>query len=113
LTLPILSNILLEAEKGRLKISATNLEIGIICLMRAKVEKEGKIAIPGRIIGSFISSISDNEKISVETKDQTLYLTYQGNKASIKGLMLRIFRLFQNLKRIQFWKSKANCFRKA
>jgi DNA polymerase-3 subunit beta len=93
LTLPILSNILLEAEKGRLKVSATNLEIGIICLLRAKVEKEGKIAVPGRIIGSFISNIADNEKIAAEVKDHTLYLTYQGNKASIKGLDAKDFPL--------------------
>jgi DNA polymerase-3 subunit beta len=86
LTLPILSNILLEVERGRLKISATNLEIGIICNVRSKIEKEGKIAIPGKIIGSFMNNIADNEKINLETKEQTLYLTYQGNKATIKGL---------------------------
>lgn len=93
LTLPILSNILLEAEKGRLKVSATNLEIGIICLVRAKVEKEGKIAVPGKIIGSFISNIADNEKIAAEVKDHALYLAYQGNKASIKGLDAKDFPL--------------------
>lgn len=93
LTLPILSNILLEAEKGRLKVSATNLEIGIICYMRAKVEKEGRIAVPGKIIGSFISNIADNEKIAAEVRDQTLYLTYQGNKATIKGLDAKDFPL--------------------
>jgi len=86
LTLPILSNILLEVEKGRFRISATNLEIGIICYVRAKIEKDGKIAIPGKIIGSFISNIIDNEKINLNTKEQILYLTYQGNKATIKGL---------------------------
>jgi DNA polymerase III subunit beta len=91
LTLPILSNILLEAEKGRLKISATNLEIGIMYLMRAKIEKEGKIAVPGKIIGSFISNIADNEKIAAEIKDQTLYLTYQGNRALIKGFNAKDF----------------------
>jgi DNA polymerase III subunit beta len=91
LTLPILSNILLEVEKGILKISATNLEIGIICHVRAKIEKEGKIAIPGKIIGSFMSNIIDNEKINLETKEQIFYLTYQGNKATIKGFDAKDF----------------------
>lgn len=91
LSLPILSNILLEAEKGRLKVSATNLEIGIICLLRAKIEKEGKIAVPGRIIASFMNNIADGEKISIETKEQTLYLNYKGNKASIKGFNAKDF----------------------
>jgi DNA polymerase III subunit beta len=93
LTLPILSNILLEAEKGRLKISATNLEIGVICFLRAKVEKEGSLAVPGRILGGFVSNISSNEKIITEIKNQTLYLAYGGNKASIKGLDAKDFPL--------------------
>lgn len=91
LTLPILSNILLEAEKGRLRVSATNLEIGIVCTLRAKIEKEGKIAVPGRIIASFMSNIADGEKIQIETKDQALYLTYKDNKAAIKGLDAKDF----------------------
>jgi DNA polymerase-3 subunit beta len=86
LTLPILSNILLEVEKRGIKVSATNLEIGIICFLRAKIEKEGKIAIPGKIIGSFMSNILSNEKITLEIKNKTLFLTHKGNKAAIKGL---------------------------
>ncbi len=93
LTLPILSNILLEAEKGGLRVSATNLEIGIICLLRAKVEKEGKLAVPGKIIGSLVSNVSDNEKITAEIKNQTLFLTYNKNKASIKGFDAKDFPL--------------------
>ncbi|MFA5926107.1 MAG: DNA polymerase III subunit beta [Parcubacteria group bacterium] len=93
LTLPILSNILLEAEKGRLKVSATNLEIGIVCLLRAKVEKEGKIVIPGKIIGSLVSNIADNGQISAETKDHTLFISYPGNKASVKGIDAKDFPL--------------------
>jgi DNA polymerase-3 subunit beta len=48
-TLPILSNFLLETEKGRLKISATNLEIGIVAVIGAKIESEGRIAVPAKI----------------------------------------------------------------
>jgi DNA polymerase-3 subunit beta len=45
-TLPILNNILFEAERGGLKLSATNLEIGIEVKVGAKIEKEGKITVP-------------------------------------------------------------------
>ena len=68
LTLPILSNILLEAEKSKLKVSATNLEIGVVCSLRAKIEKEGKIAVPGRVIGSYLNNISDGSKMNIEDK---------------------------------------------
>ena len=91
LTLPILSNILLEAEKSKLKVSATNLEIGVVCFLRAKIEKEGKVAVPGRIIGSYLNNISEGAKMGVETKNQTLYLTSEGNRAAIKGVDAKDF----------------------
>src|SRR4030066_457275 len=86
LTLPILTNILLEAEKGRLRVSATNLEIGVVCLLRAKIEKEGKIAIPGRVIGSYLGNLPDGEKLNIEVKNQMLNLVSAGGHAAIKGI---------------------------
>jgi DNA polymerase-3 subunit beta len=91
LTLPILSNILIEAEKGRLKVTATNLEIGVVCLLRAKVEKEGKIAVPGRVIGSYLNNIPDQAKLDIEIKNQTLHLVSEGGKAVIKGVGAKDF----------------------
>ena len=72
LTLPILSNILIETERGRLRVLATNLEIGVVCLLRAKVEKEGRIAVPGRVIGSYLANLPDEAKLNIEVKNQTL-----------------------------------------
>lgn len=91
LTLPILSNILLEAEKGGLKISATNLEIGLVAKVRAKIEKEGKIAIPGRIIGGVLSQLEDDGKIALEEKNGTVKMIYNGNSAAIKGVDAKDF----------------------
>lgn len=91
LTLPILSNILLEAEKGGLKVSATNLEIGLIAKIRAKIEKEGKIAIPGRIIGGILSQLGDGSQITLEEKASTLKMIYGGNSAAIKGMDAKDF----------------------
>ena len=91
LTLPILSNILLEAEKSRLKASATNLEIGVVCSLRAKIEKEGKIAVPGRIMGSYLSNIPDGSKMNIEVKNQTLFLASEGNRAVVKGVDAKDF----------------------
>lgn len=93
LTLPILSNILVEAERGRLKIMATNLEIGVVCLVRAKVDKEGRIAVPGRIISSYLNNISDEAKLNMEEKNQTLFLTSEGGRAMLKGVDAKDFPL--------------------
>lgn len=93
LTLPILSNIHLEAKKGGLEISSTNLEIGVTCKTRAKVEREGKIAIPGRIIGGFLGQLDKEGKVIIETKDNSLFITCHGNKAVIKGVSAKDFPL--------------------
>jgi len=91
LSLPILSNILLETEKGQLKILATNLEIGIVCFTRAKIEKEGKIAVPGRVLGSYLSTLSDGLRVNIEDKNKTLYLTSESGQVAIKGFDTKDF----------------------
>ena len=49
-TLPVLSNVLLATDDGRLRLSATNLEMGITCWVGAKIEEEGSITIPARTL---------------------------------------------------------------
>ena len=49
-TLPILANILLATDHGRLKLSATNLEIGINCWVDAHVDEEGTTTVPAKLL---------------------------------------------------------------
>ena len=65
-TLPILNNILFKTENGRLRLSATNLEIGINYIIGAKIEEVGQVAVPARIISDFAGNVSD-EKIRGES----------------------------------------------
>lgn len=90
-TLPILENILLETEKGMLRISATNLEIGVFLKIGAKIEKEGKITIPAKLISSFVNNLPTGENISIETDDQLLKIKSGNYKANIKGLSAQDF----------------------
>ncbi len=92
-TLPVLNNILLEANKNFFKISATNLEIGIEIKIGAKVEKEGKIIIPARLLGNFSSNLSGNENMELETADQNLKIKNGRTKAIIKGFSAEEFPL--------------------
>ena len=49
-TLPILANILVATDHGRLKLSATNLEIGINCWVDAQVHEEGTTTVPAKLL---------------------------------------------------------------
>lgn len=85
-TLPILSNFLLETEKGRLKISATNLEIGVIAYVGAKIENEGRIAIPAKLLSNFIAQLPGGDVLQLEGDKEGLRVESTTYKIRIKGL---------------------------
>jgi DNA polymerase III subunit beta len=91
ITLPILENILLEAGQGVLKVSATNLEIGTVIKIGAKIEKEGKITIPAKLIGSFASNLPLSDTVLLEAKNATLKIESGSYQASIKGIEAQDF----------------------
>ncbi len=86
-TLPVLSNVLLATDNSRLKLSATNLELGINCWIGAKVEQDGAITVPARLLMDFVNSLPP-ERIDMElqTRTQTLNLRCGRFEASIKGI---------------------------
>ena len=87
-SLPILNNILLKTENGRLRVSATNLELGINTLTGVKIEEVGEIAVPVRIFSDFINTIQD-EKITLTTKNNTL-LARDGVWGSTDRILARV-----------------------
>lgn len=96
-TLPVLNNILVATDKGRLRLAATDLEIGINTWIGAKVEKEGSITIPSKLIVDFINNNSD-KTITLEVKDKSLYLSSDKYKANIKGIDASEFPLIPEIK---------------
>lgn len=85
-TLPVLSNILLQTDRGRLRLSATNLEIGIHCWVGAKVEDEGAITIPARLLTDFVNTLPP-ERIDLELAERTKTVNLKCDRyeANIKG----------------------------
>ena len=59
--LPITSNVLISTDGGRLKLSATNLELTITTWIGAKVEEEGVVTVPARLLGEFVGSLPSEE----------------------------------------------------
>ncbi len=85
-TLPITNNILLATDESRLKLVATNLEMAISCWIGAKVEEEGAITVPARLITDFISSLpADRVDVSLFPRTKTLELRCARFEARISG----------------------------
>jgi len=93
-TLPVLSNVMLATDGSRLKLSATNLEIGIVCWIGAKVEEDGSITVPARLLTDFVNSLPP-ERIDMEltVRTQTLNLKCARFEANIKGIDAQEFPL--------------------
>jgi DNA polymerase III subunit beta len=99
LTLPILNNILLKAEKNSLILKSTDLEIGAEYQTIAKVEQEGSIAVPARTLSNLVNFLPDeNIKIELDKKNNTLILSGKENKSKIKGLNADDFPIIPQVK---------------
>ncbi len=86
-TLPILSNILLATDQGRLKLAATNLEIGINCWVDAEIEEEGSTTVPAKLLTDFVNSLPQSSvEITVPGETNKLNIKSEGSSANIKGM---------------------------
>lgn len=83
-TLPILSNILIKTVGTRLSIAATNLDIAITHLIGSKVESEGSITVPARLMVDFVASLPDGT-INVELEGNKLHIEMDHYNSSING----------------------------
>ena len=86
-TLPVLANVLLKTEDSGLKLTATNLEIGINCWVPGKVAEQGEITVPAKLLTDLVASLP-NQKIDLQLspKDRSLKVTCGGSRSSIKGI---------------------------
>ncbi len=93
-TLPVLANVLLSTDNGRLKLSATNLEIVITCWVGAKVEEEGAITVPARTLNDLVSTLPQEQvHLALNEKTQTLHVSCARTEANIKGIDAQEFPL--------------------
>lgn len=86
-TMPVLNNILLETEKGRLKLSATNLEVGITHWLDCQIEEDGAVTIPAKLLTDFVADLpADKIEIVLDDARHILHLTCGRHEAHIKGI---------------------------
>lgn len=101
INLPILSNILFEAKKEGIKLSATNLELGATCQIRGKVLEKGEITIPAQLFFNYILNLPQ-EKIHITLSKDTLNITCKDYQSKIKGTEASDFPLIPEIKKDPF-----------
>jgi DNA polymerase III subunit beta len=79
-TLPVLSNFLLETDKQQIKLSSTDLEVGVSCYIKAEVVKEGSITIPAKRFGDIVRELPEDSEIEIRA-DETNQISIRCNKS--------------------------------
>ena len=84
-TLPVLANILVASDEGRLRLSATNLELGITCWIGAQIQEEGSTTVPARTFTDLVSTLSESDVVmSLDVRTQTLNLRSGQSNTNLK-----------------------------
>jgi DNA polymerase-3 subunit beta len=86
-TLPVLANVLLRTEDAGLKLTATNLEIGITYWVPGRIEVDGATTVPARLLTDLVNSLPAAEKVDLELSGvDTLHLRCGRFETHIKGI---------------------------
>lgn len=96
-SLPVLSNVLISSDKNRLKLAATNLEVGVNYWIGGKIEQEGAVTIPARLFGEFVASLPSG---TIELDGDEAGLTIKTNhyESHINGISAEEFPLIPQIK---------------
>lgn len=86
-TLPVLANVLIATDEGRLRLSATNLEMGITCWIGAKIEEDGSTTVPARTFADLVGTMPDPQvSLTLNAQNQTLNVRSGSSTNDIKGI---------------------------
>jgi len=86
-TLPVLANVLLKTEDAGLKLTATNLEIGITYWVPGKIDSDGATTVPAKLLTDYVNALQGGDKVELElTAGETLHLRAGRAESHLKGI---------------------------
>ena len=102
----MLANILIATDEGRLRLSATNLELGITCWIGAKIIEEGSTTVPARTFSDLVSTLSDSQvDMALTVRTQTLNLQSGASNTDLKCIDAQEFPRCRLRISLKGWKS--------
>lgn len=110
--LPILSNILMEAKNGEIKLIATNLEIGVVNKVRGKIEEDGSITVDAKMVSDYVSLLP-NQKVNIKVRDNKLLIESENYKTKIIGQGIEDFPLIPEVERVKDYSVNVDDFKTA
>lgn len=91
-TLPVLSNVLLKAEKGKLQVSGSNAETSITAWISAEIKEEGVITVPEDLFSGIIKSLAAGQEVRLkELPNMSLQIECGPVNTAVKGISAEEF----------------------
>lgn len=84
--LPILSNILIEAQGGKIRLTATDLDVGITCAVSVDIQESGAITVPAKRFSEIIKELPGEEVVVAAKKNNLVTIETQSCHFRIMGL---------------------------
>ncbi len=85
--LPVLSNVLIATDEGRIRIAATNLEIGVTTWIEGNIEEEGRITVDARLLAEFVNTLPPGQvSLTVDPTRFSLTVPSGRDRAAINGI---------------------------
>ncbi len=113
-TLPVLANVLLKTEDAGLKLTATNLEIGITYWVAGKVDVDGATTVPARLLTDLVTSLPPGERVDLELQaGDTLHIRAGRFESHLKGIDADEFPAIQTAGDRPTTRIAQNLFRRA
>jgi len=84
--LPILSNILIESHRNKIKLTSTDLDIGISVFLEAEIQEPGAITIPAKRLGDIIRELPEGEVSIIVKKNSVVYIRLESCEFKLMGL---------------------------
>lgn len=113
INLPILKNVRISTEENKIKLTSTNLEIAVTCVINGKVIENGEYTVPISILSNTINNIQ-NERLNIEKQNNKLQIKTDNYSAKIQGLPADEFPLTPKIKnQEEYIKIKAEILKNA
>ncbi len=97
-TLPILANILLETQNGKLRLNATDLDIGISCEIPVDIIEEGAITVPAKRFSDIVRELPSGDIHINVTKNNQIDIEGKQCRFRLNGLPKEEFPKFPEFK---------------
>ncbi|MBW7893877.1 MAG: DNA polymerase III subunit beta [Opitutaceae bacterium] len=85
-TMPILSNVLIEAEKDQISLTTTNLDLGIRCKIKAEVKETGSVTLPVKRLAGIVRELPNVDVTVDAAPNHQVKLASGGSNFRIMGI---------------------------